>query len=59
MKYFTLLQRRARGELRTGARFLRDFVTSHPAYERDSVISKEIAFDLVTMMDSLNTENSE
>ena len=38
---------RARGEVKTGARLMRDFVLSHPEYQRDSVVSNRIAFDLV------------
>ena len=32
----------------TTAAWLRDFVTSHPDYKQDSVVTDEIAYDLVT-----------
>lgn len=44
---FDLLVKRAKGQLKTGARFLRDFVLSHPAYQKDSVVTDEIGYDLV------------
>lgn len=41
------LRKRARGEIKTGARWIRNFVMKHPAYQRDSIINGEIAYDLV------------
>jgi glutamate--cysteine ligase catalytic subunit len=45
--YLDLIRRRASGELWTAARWIRHFVATHPAYEKDSVVSDEIAHDLV------------
>lgn len=42
-----LLLRRAKGELKTGARYMRDFVLNHPDYKKDSVVSDSICYDLV------------
>lgn len=42
-----LILRRARGELLTPATWMRRFVTSHHAYQQDSVINPEIAHDLM------------
>ena len=39
--------RRARGELLTPATWMRQLVLDHPAYQRDSIISPEIAHDLM------------
>lgn len=39
--------RRAKGETVTAATYFRQFITSHPAYKHDSVISPEIAHDLL------------
>jgi len=33
------LIKRSRGEVKTGARYIRDFVLNHPAYENDSIIN--------------------
>jgi len=45
--YLNFLLARARGQVKTGARVIRDFVMSHPAYKHDSIIPNEIAYDLV------------
>ena len=41
-RYLTFLADRARGKVVTGARFIRDFVTKHPAYRQDSFLNDEI-----------------
>ena len=51
--YLEFLSRRARGQIPTGAKFIRDFVLSHPSYKHDSIVTNDIAFDLVSMIDSL------
>ena len=38
---------RARGEIKTSATYIREFVRSHPAYKLDSVVSQPIAYDLM------------
>ncbi|GAA5832048.1 hypothetical protein JCM5353_000733 [Sporobolomyces roseus] len=48
-----LVKRRANGELITTATWMRNFVHSHPDYKKDSVISKEINYDLVRTMDQI------
>jgi len=45
--YLNFLSKRARGQIPTGARFIRDFVLNHPLYKHDSILSPEIAYDLV------------
>eukprot|EP01062_Namystynia_karyoxenos_P055915 TRINITY_DN46928_c0_g1_i1.p1 TRINITY_DN46928_c0_g1~~TRINITY_DN46928_c0_g1_i1.p1 ORF type:complete len:739 (+),score=272.16 TRINITY_DN46928_c0_g1_i1:90-2306(+) len=44
--YLELLRRRASGKVKTVARFWRDFVTSHPTYQKDSKVTPEIAYDM-------------
>ena len=46
-EYLDFIEKRATGELMTPATWLRNFVRSHPAYKGDSVVSQEIAHDLV------------
>lgn len=46
--YLDFIERRATGELVTPATWMRTFVRSHPAYKGDSVVSDEIAYDLMT-----------
>lgn len=45
--YLDFIERRAKGELVTPATWMRNFVRTHPAYKSDSVVSDEIAFDLM------------
>jgi len=45
--YVDLIVKRASGELKTAAAWTRDFVASHPAYARDSVVPPETAYDLL------------
>ncbi|KKY13817.1 putative glutamate-cysteine ligase [Diplodia seriata] len=45
--YLDLVRGRASGRLCTTARFMRDFVTRHPEYARDSQVSEKICFDLM------------
>lgn len=47
------LVKRAKGEVKTGARFMRDFVLNHHAYKQDSIVSNEICYDLVKETTSL------
>ena len=44
---YIVIHRKARGEIVTTATWMRDFVSSHPQYKRDSVISQEVAYDLL------------
>merc|ERR1712157_160767 len=45
--YIELICRRATGSIPTAATWIRRFVSAHPAYEGDSIISEEIAYDLM------------
>jgi hypothetical protein len=44
---FVFLCRRVTGELITPATWIRRFVTSHPDYKQDSIITSTIAYDLM------------
>lgn len=46
-KYMEFIRKRASGELMTPATWMRNFVRSHPSYKHDSVVSDEIAYDLM------------
>ena len=46
-RYLEHLRKRAAGEIMTTAAWLRHFVTSHSRYGKDSVVTDEIAYDLV------------
>jgi len=47
MKYMDFIQKRTTGELITPATWIRKFIRQHPAYKFDSVVSDEIAYDLM------------
>lgn len=51
--YLNLVRRRANGSLKTPAAWTRDFVRSHPLYKFDSVVTKEINYDLVVAVDEI------
>lgn len=57
-RYLSLISGRASGKLWTSATWQRDFVQSHPKYQRDSVVSEEIAYDLVKKIQKI-TNNEE
>lgn len=48
-KYLQLIGGRASGKIPTTARFLRNFVLSHPDYQQDSKISEKINYDIVQL----------
>jgi glutamate--cysteine ligase catalytic subunit len=45
--YLDFISKRAKGELVTPATWMRSFVRNHPAYQHDSVVTDEIAYDLM------------
>ncbi|XP_004924668.1 glutamate--cysteine ligase catalytic subunit [Bombyx mori] len=46
-QYLKLIQRRAAGDIVTTASWLRAFVTNHPHYKKDSVVTEKINYDLL------------
>mmetsp|Transcript_29566 Transcript_29566/g.91412 ORF Transcript_29566/g.91412 Transcript_29566/m.91412 type:complete len:721 (+) Transcript_29566:50-2212(+) len=44
--YIELVRKKASGEALTGAAWIRNFVTAHPDYKKDSVVSAKVARDL-------------
>lgn len=48
-----LICKRASGDLQTTATWVREFVRNHPAYAHDSVVSDEVAHDLVMEMKAI------
>jgi glutamate--cysteine ligase catalytic subunit len=51
--YLTLVSNRASGKVQTTAAFLRSIVTNHADYRQDSVVSEQIAFDLIHVTDCI------
>ncbi len=54
MRFIRFLAKRARGEIKTGAKFIRDLITSHPQYMKDSKLNDQICWDLLRVMSELN-----
>ena len=57
--YLQFVADRASGRLDTGAAWQRRFVTRHPAYRRDSVVTPEIAYDLLKAIEAFENGPSE
>lgn len=53
--YLVFIERRARGELQTPAAFIRNYVQKHPSYKQDSVVSPDIAYDLMMTCNAIGT----
>lgn len=51
--YWTLLSQRASGKLKTNAKWMRDFLMSHPSYKHDSVVSEDAVYDLMVAIDQI------
>ena len=47
------------GEYVTTAQWMRKFITEHPAYKQDSVVSEKIAYDLVVACDEISNKGRE
>ena len=45
---------RAKGEIPTGARFIRDLVLQNPCYMKDSIVSEEVNNELIKQIVRLN-----
>ncbi|VVC95437.1 unnamed protein product [Leptidea sinapis] len=56
-QYLKLIQRRASGEISTMATWMRDFVTKHPQYQKDSVVTERINYDLLKTAHGIQTGN--
>ncbi|OLY83270.1 Glutamate-cysteine ligase catalytic subunit [Smittium mucronatum] len=57
-KYLELIKLRSTGDLKTNARYFRDFVMNHPDYKNDSVVSEKIVFDLLSKCSELTDSNT-
>ncbi|KAL4954342.1 glutamate-cysteine ligase-domain-containing protein [Aspergillus filifer] len=55
-RYLDLIRKRANGTLWTGAKWIREFVRSHPGYKGDSAVSEEITYDLVKAVDEMSVK---
>ncbi|GFR19188.1 glutamate--cysteine ligase catalytic subunit [Trichonephila clavata] len=58
-QYLQLIRLRAKGELMTPARWIRDFVSKHPNYKFDSVVDDQINYDLLLRIDKITQGKEE
>jgi glutamate--cysteine ligase catalytic subunit len=54
--YLDLIRKRANGTYWTAAKWIRNFVQTHPDYKKDSVVSEEITYDLVKAAEQITKE---
>ena len=54
-KFADYLEKKTKGEIWTDAKYIRKFVDNHPKYNKDSIVTEEINFDLITHL--LNIQN--
>ena len=52
--YLDFVAAKARGDLMTTAQWMRKFIQGHPHYQRDSVVTDEISFDLLKRMQDIS-----
>jgi glutamate--cysteine ligase catalytic subunit len=52
-RYLDLIRQRANGTLWTGAKWIREFVRSHPEYNGDSAVSEKIVYDLIKKVEDV------
>ena len=46
-KFVDYLEKKTKGEIWTDAKYIRNFVDNHPKYNKDSIITEEINYDLI------------
>ncbi|MEE6476612.1 hypothetical protein FKM82_011143 [Ascaphus truei] len=56
LNYLKLIKKRASGELMTVARWMREFVSNHPDYKQDSVITDKMNYDLLVKCNQIANE---
>lgn len=54
--YLKFVSKRASGEFKTNAKWIRDYVTGHKNYKKDSVVSEEINYDLLKKLEAIGSE---
>jgi glutamate--cysteine ligase catalytic subunit len=56
--YLSLISKRASGELDTAARWIRNFVDTHPQYNHDSVVNDAVTHDLIGAVVAISERES-
>ena len=47
LKFANHMEKKAKGEIWTDAKYIRKFINEHPKYNKDSIITEEINYDLI------------
>lgn len=58
MKMMQFLLARAQGLVPTAAGFMRQFVSLHPSYQKDSVVPQRVTFDLLNIIGQMEDSSS-
>ncbi|CAB4493439.1 uncharacterized protein OCT59_000526 [Rhizophagus irregularis] len=58
-KYLEFVKKKAKGEIQTTAKWIREFVRSHPKYQQDSVVTQEINYDLMKTIEKIQKGEAE
>jgi len=56
--YIAFICGRASGKIKTNATWIREYVTGHPDYKKDSIVSNSIAYDLMKSLNVIQNCNS-
>ena len=49
-EYISFIEKRSTGEIKTNATEFREFILNHSGYKKDSYVSNEICFDMITKL---------
>ncbi|KAM9738863.1 glutamate--cysteine ligase catalytic subunit isoform 2-T2 [Dama dama] len=59
LNYLKLIKKRASGELMTVAKWMREFISKHPDYKQDSVITDQMNYSLLLKCNQIANESCE
>lgn len=54
-KYLKFISDRASSNVKTTARFMRDYIDAHPQYNHDSIVNDEVNYDLLNLLNKIGT----
>eukprot|EP00357_Protocruzia_adherens_P033027 CAMPEP_0115018550 /NCGR_PEP_ID=MMETSP0216-20121206/28883_1 /TAXON_ID=223996 /ORGANISM="Protocruzia adherens, Strain Boccale" /LENGTH=597 /DNA_ID=CAMNT_0002389787 /DNA_START=607 /DNA_END=2400 /DNA_ORIENTATION=- len=56
-EYVDFIAKRASGEIPTNATWMRDFIVNHPNYNRDSIVTEKINYDLMKFVSEISDQS--
>ena len=48
LKFIDYLEKKTKGEIWTDAKYIRNYIKNHPKYNKDSIVTEEINYDLIS-----------